>query len=59
MTLYWLVLHVGARSAGRGGLKRSRRPAADRSGGAHAQTARQPKACHRRVPTSPSLAKSA
>ena len=56
MTLYWLVLHVGARSAGRGGLKRSRRPAADRSGGAHESQASQPKACPRFVPTCPSLA---
>ncbi len=50
---------VGARAWAVGGLIRSRRPAADRSGGAHAQRARQPKACPLRVPTCPSRAKSA
>ena len=49
----------GARAWAGGGLMRSRRPAAERSGGAHARQARQPKACQPRVPTSPSRAKSA
>ena len=47
---------MGAGAWAASGLKRSRRPAADRSGGAHESQASQPKACPRFVPTCPSLA---
>jgi hypothetical protein len=48
-----------ARNGALAGLIRSRRPAGDRSGGAHEAQASQPKAGPRFVPTSPSRAKSA
>ena len=47
---------MGAGAWAASGLKRSRRPAADRSGGAHESQASQPKACPRFVPTCPSRA---